>query len=82
MKSGKIELRSIANDRLLGSYVYDRISTRQRAINIWKSRYAHKIDHCYLQIIPDVDLLRIGDDGRTQRTGRTRKYKTVEKLFE
>ena len=80
MKSGIIKLYS-GGDHLLGTYHYHQLSERTRAINIWKSRYMHKINSCYIQIVPDVDIIRIDDDGMNQKYGRKRKYQTVEKLF-
>jgi hypothetical protein len=80
MKNGRIELRNWEG-RLLDGRTYSCPKERNRIISLWKSRYVHKINSCFFQIIPEVDSLRISDDGTNQKYGRKRKYQTVEKLF-
>ena len=80
MRTGRIDLYDW-NDKLISSMAYDGLPGRKRIIEIWNSRYQHKIRNCYFQIRPDVKELRIKENGENQYVGRPKKYKQVEKIF-
>ena len=79
MKSGRIELRTIAGDRLIRWGEYDCRSRRDDLLKKWKMYYAKKFDLCYIQIIPTIDNLEIDIDG-TNLSKRTDHYKSKMRL--
>ena len=77
MKNGRIELHSWEG-RLLGGYDYSCPKERERVIGIWKKRYMHKINLCYFQIKPSVDIDRLKVCGKNDNVGPKRKYRVKE----
>lgn len=68
---GRIDLYHLKDDTFIGGYSYKDYKHRKRIIDIWKSRYKEKFNHCYIHIIPNADEQRVKSNGRNLKKKRS-----------